>query len=68
MEFNLRDKFDDESATSKLGVPKQVSNIKEDFELYYEKDLGVRKYYLIDLYIHNNCYFLKLDNHHGNYL
>lgn len=57
MEFNLRDKFDDESATSKLGVPKQVSNIKEDFELYYEKDLGVRKYYLIDLYIHDNCYF-----------
>jgi hypothetical protein len=44
MEFssiNLRDKFDEDARlTNKM--PKEVSANKEDFELYYEKDLGVK--------------------------
>ena len=43
MEFNsinLKDKFD-EDRRGKSTMTKEVSSSQEDFELYYEKSLGV---------------------------
>ena len=43
MEFNsinLKDKFD-EDGRGKSTMTKEVSSSQEDFELYYEKSLGV---------------------------
>ena len=56
MEY-IRNKFDTEEPTGKVNMG--VSN-KEDFELYYEKDLGVKQI-LIDI-------ILIIDDYYGNYL
>jgi|LauGreDrversion4_2_1035121.scaffolds.fasta_scaffold692399_2 hypothetical protein len=50
MEFagiSMKDKFDEDARP----MSKEVSSSKEDFELFYEKDLGV--------------ILLNLDHHHG---
>ena len=41
MDFSARDKFDDEQKGNGY-MATESSSTKEDFELYYEKDLGVR--------------------------
>jgi hypothetical protein len=54
MEFaglSMKDKFDEDARP----MPKEVSSSKEDFELFYEKDLGVSFLYYPDY-------------HHGYYL
>lgn len=38
--FRMKDKYEDESYP-KNSVPKEMQSNKEDFELFYEKDLGV---------------------------
>lgn len=38
--MQFQDKFDEEQ-NNKTSMSKEVSSNKEDFELYYEKDLGV---------------------------
>ncbi len=38
--MNFRNKFDNYDPTEKM--TKGINSGKEDFELYYEKDLGVR--------------------------
>jgi hypothetical protein len=48
MEY-IRNKFDTEDSTGKVSMG--VSN-KEDFELYYEKDLGVKQI-LINIIFNN---------------
>ena len=37
--MNYKNKFDDHDPSEKM--VKEISSKKEDFELYYEKDLGV---------------------------
>ena len=39
--MDFLNKFDEEQNT-KVNVPKEINSGKEDFELYYEKDLGVK--------------------------
>ena len=44
MEY-LRNKFDNEEPTEKMSMG--ISSNKEDFELYCEKDLGVKQNFII---------------------
>lgn len=40
--MNFMNKFDNHESSEKMG--NEIKSGKEDFELYYEKDLGVKSY------------------------